>query len=1319
MLTGSTEFQELFMRKELNMTDKRFDPLIKKFQFRQILNSDIINNSDNINNSISYEINESENIVIDIYEESTNKYFIICFNENIHIINQSNQAYINKFLTDDCRDKLFILNKAKNDFIKITKIQDDKLKNNQKIDKLEEEIYNFMQNFNLCRIYKTIIIKIWKIIQRCVSGYLIRKAYSKSLRNEDESFIPDIERPLYNNKVFKEDEFVILSTIGLSNTCAIRLAYYIGNERLYCIKSANSEEEQKLLDREITNYQKLYNPLICYFYGTISNNRKSLVIEFIDGKSLDLYVKDANIAEKYQLIYQIMLVIKYLHSMHFIYRDLKPNNVIFNGSHAVLIDFDQMIESDRKDVTSTCEFTRNFGTIFSAPEICEGNCRPSDKTDVYSIGMMIYYILMETNEIDQINLDTFKEKYPIHYNMFLRCTEKDQEKRPSVNQLLAEFGNFIYSSPKELISQDFTNESYYQFKIINFHFLTVNNTFIFNALAHYYNDIFSQNELAKKFLKGDYFEKDINRGMYYLSLAANQNHPAALYNLGIAYIDYNINKALHYLSLSANLQYAEALFKIGFIYFLGIHVPINIEKAIYYFELAAKQNHSGALNNLGLIYQEKKDIEKAVHYYTLAANLKDPNAYHNLGTIYSDENYEGFDINKAISCYQFAADNDITASMYKLGMIYSDGKYVQINAEKAIYYLTKGADKNDILCLLNLGSIYFQGEIIPVDIDKAIKYFKLAADQNNPDAQYNLAFIYSTDRYIYHDSEKAIKYYMLAASQNHVNAQFNLGLIYYKGIIVPKNIEKSLKYMKLAADQNNNPNAQYFLCRYYSSGVDIIPNYKIAIHYLTLASNQGFTEAQYDLGFLYYEAKHVSRDMKKAIDLMTQAANKNYVRAQYDLGNIYFEGKYVKRDVNKAINYFKLASKQNHIKALIYLGVIYSNGFDIPIDAYKAIYYLLKAADQHNSEAQFYLGKIYFTPECKVFDIKKAIYYMELAAEQNHTDAQNFLGALYMDDKFVQRDIKKAISYLTISADKNCAIAQKNLGFIYLNKKYEDYDIQKAVHYLLLAAKNGIPDAQGALGVIYLQGLDVPQDIHKALEYLHLSAENRYHLSQQILGDLYFEGRVVGRNVSKSIYYYKEALITNNERIKNNLAVIYKNGFGGIKKNVELAKMYLEEAIQQKKCAVSMFNLAKIYYFEEEEKGIKMHNKSIQLLIMSANSKLDLSITFLFMILLKRFKVINSIIIEKELKKANIESQQLADSLYEKYLFLSPLLHNEDTFENAYDFMKTYDLIFINEKVCFSNQFIMDKKKEPTEQVKQLIKINDGFYEGFGNDLCP
>lgn len=351
-----------------------------------------------------------------------------------------------------------------------------------------------------------------------------------------------------------------------------------------------------------------------------------------------------------------------------------------------------MIELDRKDINSTEDFTRDFTPFFHAPEIYGINWNDD--------------LLHSYGNTSNLKLDVFKEKYPSHYDIFLKCTEKDQEKRPSVNRLLFEFGNYIYSSPKELISQDDTEESNLKFKSINYFFLTINNTFTYNTLAHYFNDIVSQNKLGKMFYEGDFYKKDINRSIYYTSLAANQNHPAALFNLGITYLDYNINKALHYLVLSANLQYVEAQFHLGLIYFLGQYVPINIEKAIYYFELAAKQDYPDALNNLGNIYLSQKNKEKAIYYYSLAADLKDLNAYNNLGAIYSDENYEGFDINKAISYYQFAADHDITASIFELGMIYYKGKYVEQNAKKAIHYMELAAEKNYADAQNFLGALY-------------------------------------------------------------------------------------------------------------------------------------------------------------------------------------------------------------------------------------------------------------------------------------------------------------------------------------------------------------------------------------------------------------------------------------------------------------------------------------------------------------------------------------------------------------------------------------------------------------------------------------
>ena len=51
----------------------------------------------------------------------------------------------------------------------------------------------------------------------------------------------------------------------------------------------------------------------------------------------------------------------------------------------------------------------------------------------------------------------------------------------------------------------------------------------------------------------------------------------------------------------------------------------------------------------------------------------------------------------------------------------------------------------------------------------------------------------------------------------------------------------------------------------------------------------------------------------------------------------------------------------------------------------------------------------------------------------------------------------------------------------------------------------------------------------------------------------------------EAIHYYKEASSFNHNYSKNNLGIIYKNGFGDeIKKNIGYAIGYFDEAISQK-----------------------------------------------------------------------------------------------------------------------------------------------------------
>ena len=89
--------------------------------------------------------------------------------------------------------------------------------------------------------------------------------------------------------------------------------------------------------------------------------------------------------------------------------------------------------------------------------------------------------------------------------------------------------------------------------------------------------------------------KDINLAILYLQEAAKQNHPYALYNLGLIYqkgdgVNIDFEKAFIYLHKSAELGFSYAQMSVGLMYYRGEGINKNIELAINYLQLAANQN---------------------------------------------------------------------------------------------------------------------------------------------------------------------------------------------------------------------------------------------------------------------------------------------------------------------------------------------------------------------------------------------------------------------------------------------------------------------------------------------------------------------------------------------------------------------------------------------------------------------------------------------------------------------------------------------------------------------------------------------------------
>ena len=67
-------------------------------------------------------------------------------------------------------------------------------------------------------------------------------------------------------------------------------------------------------------------------------------------------------------------------------------------------------------------------------------------------------------------------------------------------------------------------------------------------------------------------------------------------------------------------------------------------------------------------------------------------------------------------------------------------------------------------------------------------------------------------------------------------------------------------------------------------------------HEYTKAAEQGFADAQYNLGWCYSNGTGVLQDYKQAVYWYTKASEQGYANAQYNLGVCYYKGEGVRKD---------------------------------------------------------------------------------------------------------------------------------------------------------------------------------------------------------------------------------------------------------------------------------------------------------------------------------------------------------------------------------------------------------------------------------------
>lgn len=226
-------------------------------------------------------------------------------------------------------------------------------------------------------------------------------------------------------------KYQLCKILGTGRAGTVFLAVHLGLEEYRAIKRVSkSFLDYERFRREALILKDLRHPGIPIVYDLEEDERYSYLIEeYLEGESLfDLVKSQGHLPRELAVYYGIQLtrIIIYLHiagEHPILHLDLQPKNLLICQDTIKLIDFDHASTPHEANVPG-----ERYGTIgFAAPEQYEKDGVLDERTDIYAVGVILYY--MSTGRFPQETYD-----HPAGIDERLGavigcCLKKDKEKR--------------------------------------------------------------------------------------------------------------------------------------------------------------------------------------------------------------------------------------------------------------------------------------------------------------------------------------------------------------------------------------------------------------------------------------------------------------------------------------------------------------------------------------------------------------------------------------------------------------------------------------------------------------------------------------------------------------------------------------------------------------------------------------------------------------------------------------------------------------------------------------------------------------------------
>ena len=215
----------------------------------------------------------------------------------------------------------------------------------------------------------------------------------------------------------KIGNYILSNTIGIGTFSKVKLGIHYPTQEKVAIKildkeKINDENDIERISREIHILKVLKHENIVQLYENISSERHIYIImEFINGKNLFHYIYTFQKLNENKACYyfrQLISSLEYLHTLGIVHRDIKPENILLTKDYKKikLVDFGLSNSYRHGNLLKTA----CGSPCFAAPEMISGKYYNGLYSDLWSCGVVLYYMLTGKLPFDDSNIKVLYRK---------------------------------------------------------------------------------------------------------------------------------------------------------------------------------------------------------------------------------------------------------------------------------------------------------------------------------------------------------------------------------------------------------------------------------------------------------------------------------------------------------------------------------------------------------------------------------------------------------------------------------------------------------------------------------------------------------------------------------------------------------------------------------------------------------------------------------------------------------------------------------------------------------------------------------------------